>query len=179
MSFGFSNPTCTGSTDADYDNAIKAIHDKAGLIFVVAAGNNGCNVANFPMVHLPEAFVVGGTSNIGLDLPNGSYDALYSFGGYSTNTGANVSTFAPAQAVKVMDRNGWTPSPSGTSFAAPYIAGVFAVACQAAGTYCNTAPIATLYNDLKNMGTLGTVKNADGSTPLPNGSTSRFIWQQW
>ena len=180
ISFGFSSSSCAPSLNPDIDAAIKGMHDNAGLIVVVAAGNDGCNVADFAMTRLPEAFVVGGTSNSGLYLSSGRYDALYSVPPNSTNTGSNVSTFAPAQNVRGMDRNGGTPSLfSGTSLAAPYMAGVFAVACQAAGTYCDTTPIATLYNDLRNTGTLGTVKNADGSTPLPNNSTSRFIWQQW
>ncbi|MHB9119547.1 MAG: S8 family serine peptidase [Burkholderiales bacterium] len=185
ISFGFSNSSCTPvpippDTGDPYDNAIIAMHNNAGLIVVVAAGNNGCNVADFPMTRKPEAFVVGGTSSDALYLSSGRYDALYSDANGRTNTGANVSTFAPAENVRAMDKNGFTPSlGGGTSLAAPYIAGVFAVVCQAAGTHCDTTPIATLYNELRGTGTLGTVKNADGSTPLPNGSTSRFIWQQW
>lgn len=179
LSFGLSGTSCSPSANLDWDNAIRDMHNNAGLIVVVAAGNWGCNVADFAMTHLPEAFVVGGTSSNGLSLPSGRYDALYSVPPNSTNTGANVSTFAPAQYVRVMDINGFTPATSGTSLAAPYIAGVFAVVCQAAGTHCDTTPIATLYSELRNTGTLGTVKNANGSTPLPNGSTSRFIWQQW
>jgi len=179
LSFGLSNPTCTASTNPDWDNAIRGMHNNAGLIVVVAAGNNGCNVADFSMTNLPEAFVVGGTSNEGLYLASGRYDALYSNAYGSTNTGANVSTFAPAEDVRAMMNNGLVPRDSGTSLAAPYIAGVFAVVCQAAGTYCDTAPIANVYSALRSTGEPDTVKNADGSTPLPNGSTSRFIWQQW
>ncbi|MCC7135320.1 MAG: S8 family serine peptidase [Nitrosomonas sp.] len=67
---------------------------------------------------------------------------------------------------------------NGTSFSAPYIAGVFAVACQAAGTLYNTAgTAASLYTALRNTGTIGTVTNTNG-TPL-TGATSRFIRQQW
>lgn len=175
LSFGVSGSSCSPMPQTAYDSAIKAMHDNAGLIVVVSAGNYGCNIANFAMVDIPEAFVVGGTSNVGLS----SYDGLWSDGNGSTNTGANVSTFAPAQAVRVMDKNGLMPSVDGTSIAAPYIAGLFAMACQSAGTYCNTTPITTVYNSMRGAGTLGTVKNPDGSPPLPNGSTSRFIWQQW
>lgn len=150
ISFGFSNPSCTPvpipDTGDPYDNVIIAMHNNAGLIVVVAAGNNGCNVADFPMTRKPEAFVVGGTSSEALYLSSGRYDALYSNAIGSTNTGANVSTFAPAEDVRVMNNYGIQLGlESGTSLAAPYIAGVFAVVCQAAGTHCDTTPIATLY----------------------------------
>jgi len=65
----------------------------------------------------------------------------------------------------------------GTSFSAPYVAGIFAVVCEAVGTFCNTTPTANLYQALRDTGTLGTVTNTNG-TPL-TGATSRFISQQW
>lgn len=66
----------------------------------------------------------------------------------------------------------------GTSMAAPYISGIFAVACQAAGTFCDTATSAApLYQALRNTGTLGTVTDTGGAA-LPAGTTSRFIWRQ-
>lgn len=78
-----------------------------------------------------------------------------------------------------MDINGLTPGlNSGTSFSAPYVAGMFAVACQAAGTFCDSGDTPGIYTAMRNTGTLDTVKMEDGS-PLTNGSTSRFIWQQW
>ncbi|WP_295628600.1 hypothetical protein [uncultured Nitrosomonas sp.] len=74
--------------------------------------------------------------------------------------------------------NGVSVTNSGTSFSAPYISGIFAIACQAAGTLCNTAPTAaSLYTALRNTETIGTVTNTNG-TPL-TGATSRFISQQW
>lgn len=153
-----------------WENAIKNVHN-AGIIVVVAAGNDGCNTANYTPVRIPEAFVVGATNS--LRIPQGQ-DAKWSF----SRTGFNISTFAPGQSVSLMNQNGATVTVSGTSFAAPYIAGVFAIACQAAGTLCNNAPTAaSLYTALRDSGTLGTVTNTNG-TPL-TGATSRFIRQQW
>ncbi len=180
LSFGHSNSfTCASYIDPNYDNVVKQMVNGAGLIVVESAGNFGCNVANFSMTHLPEVFVVGGTSGNALSLLGGHYDALYSKGGYSTNTGVNVSAFAPAQDVSVMTKDGLTVTNSGTSLAAPYIAGMFAVGCEAYGTYCDITPVAAIYTEMRNKGVFDTVRNADGTTPLPNGSTSRFIWQQW
>jgi serine protease len=42
------------------ENAIKKAHD-AGIIVVVAAGNDGCNTKNHTPTNMPEAFVVGST----------------------------------------------------------------------------------------------------------------------
>ena len=78
----------------------------------------------------------------------------------------------------LLNFNGTSVTNNGTSFSAPYIAGIFAVACQAAGALCNTATNATtLYDALRNTGVIGTVTNTNG-TPL-TGATSRFIVQQW
>lgn len=55
------------------------------------------------------------------------------------------------------------------AFAAPSMAGVFAVACQAAGTFCDTiADVGAAYQALRNIGTMDSVVNA-------NGTSSRFI----
>jgi subtilisin family serine protease len=149
---------------------MKAAHNK-GIIVVVAAGNDGCNTANFSPTRIPEVFVVGATRQ---DLILQSKDAKRA----SSRTGWNISTFAPGENVRLKNQNGSNVTASGTSFSAPYISGIFAIACQAAGQLCNTATSAApLYQTLRNTGTLGTVTNTDGS-PL-SGATSRFIRQQW
>ncbi len=150
------------------ENAIIAAHD-AGIIVVVAAGNDNCNTADFSPTNIPEAFVVGATNNMGF--PNSDRKANFS------RTGWNISTFAPGDTLLLMGADGNEVTASGTSFSAPYIAGVFAVACEAAGTLCNSGNTASLYDALRSTGTLNTVTNTNG-TPL-TGATSRFISQQW
>lgn len=150
------------------ENAIIAAHD-AGIIVVVAAGNDNCNTANFSPTNIPEAFVVGATNNIGFS--NSDRKANFS------RTGWNISTFSPGDTLLLMGANGNPVTDSGTSFSAPYIAGVFAVACEAAGTLCNSGNTASLYDAIRGTGTLNTVTNTNG-TPL-TGATSRFISQQW
>lgn len=115
---------------------------------------------------------MGATNN--LRIASYGQDAKANF----SRTGWNISTFAPGQAVSLINQNGTPVTANGTSFSAPYIAGMFAIACQAAGTLCDTAPTAaSLYQALRDTGALGTVTNTDG-TPL-TGATSKFIWQQW
>jgi len=166
------NGNCTPAFDPALENAIIDAHD-AGIIVVVAAGNDGCSADDFSPANIPEAFVVGATSNIGLS----GEDRLSWF----SRTGTNISSFAPGEGLRLMNFDGTeaegTRFENGTSFSAPYVAGIFAVACQAAGTLCDNTPVADLYQTLRNTGTLGTVTNTDG-TPL-TGATSRFISQQW
>lgn len=137
----------------------------------MSAGNDGCDTANYTPTRIAEAFVVGATNNA---LISSGKDAKASF----SRTGFNISAFAPGQAVNLINQSGVPVSVNGTSFSAPYIAGVFAIACQAAGTLCDTAPTAaSSYTALRNTGTIGTVTNTNGTALT--GATSRFIRQQW
>jgi hypothetical protein len=168
---GFNDPGCANPTiNTSLENSIIAAHNK-GIIVVVAAGNDSCNTANYSPTRISQAFVVGATNN---QLISSGKDAKASF----SRTGTNISAFAPGESVALLNYNGTSVINSGTSFSSPYIAGIFAVACQAAGTLCNTATNATtLYDALRNTGVIGTVTNTNG-TPL-TGATSRFIVQQW
>lgn len=165
-------PNCsTPLLNITWENAVKSAHN-AGLIVVVAAGNDGCDTANYSPTRIPEAFVVGATNN--LRIASYSQDAKASF----SRIGWNISTFAPGQSVNLINQSGAPVFANGTSFSAPYIAGIFAIACQAAGTLCNTAPTAaSLYTALRDTGALGTVTNTNGTSLT--GATSRFVWQQW
>lgn len=169
-SHGFRNRSlaCSPIFSTALEDAIIAAHD-AGIIVVVSAGNDNCNTADFSPTNIPEAFVVGATNNMGF--PNSDRKANFS------RTGWNISTFAPGDTLLLMGADGNEVTASGTSFSAPYIAGVFAVACEAAGTLCNSGNTASLYDALRSTGTLNTVTNTNG-TPL-TGATSRFISQQW
>lgn len=155
------------------ENSIIAAHN-AGIIVVVAAGNdstvNGsCNTANYSPTNIPQAFVVGATS---LNRIPGLDEVAW-----FSRKGWNISTFAPGQPVNVMIHLGSVLSVDGTSVSTAYVSGMFAVACQYAGTFCDSGDTAGIYTAMRNTGTLGTVVNLDGS-PLTD-STSRFIRQQW
>jgi hypothetical protein len=151
------------------EQAIKNAHD-AGIIVVVAAGNDGCNTGDFSPTNIPEAFVVGATNDKGFPFN----DRKSSF----SRTGANISTFSPGENISAMNEYGGHSFANGTSASSAYIAGTFAVACEAAGTLCDQGNTAFLYSALRNYGgTFGTVRNTDG-TPLI-GATSRFISIRW
>ena len=150
------------------EQAVIAAHD-AGIIVVLPAGNDGCDTANYSPVNISQAFAVGATRAYGLP----GVDRKWSY----SRVGWNISAFAPGEFVPVMNQYGSATAVSGTSFSAPYVAGIFAIACQAAGTFCDSGDTAGIYTAFRNTGTIGTVTDVDG-TPLI-GATPRFIWQQW
>jgi hypothetical protein len=168
MSLGYSSATCTPRINTLIEDAIRKVH-AAGMIVVTSAGNDGCDTANYSTTRLPEAFVVGATNNT---LLNSGSDAKASF----SRTGSNISAFAPGENVNVINEDGVATQNTGTSFSAPYIAGIFATACQAAAPFCSSGNTNDIYTALRNTGRLGSVTNTDGS-PL-TGATSRFIWKQ-
>ena len=139
---------------------------------IVAAGNDGCNTADFTPTRIPEVFVVGATDNTRLAV---GQDARATFSRF----GINISAFAPGGAVWAMNFNGNTVSVNGTSFSAPYIAGLAAVGCQAFAPFCSDPAnnVTAVYNGLRSLGTMGTVVDA-GGLALPAGTPSRFLSRQ-
>ncbi len=157
--------------DPAVEAAIRKAHD-AGIIIVNSAGNDGCNTANFTPSRMPEVFVVGATSASRFAF---NQDARASF----SRIGTNISTFAPGNQVNLLGSNGLATLNSGTSFSAPYIAGLFAVGCEVIArppstSNCTNLPVQTLFQQLRNIGVTGSVVEPNG-TPLPVGTPSRFI----
>jgi len=145
--------------------AVNAAYNK-GVIIVVAAGNDGCDTAYYTPTRQPQAFVVGATDYSRLSV---GQDAKTSW----SRTGMNISTFAPGLNVNLLNFNGQATVNSGTSFSAPYVAGLFAAGCQYYAPYCSSTDVGTTYQQLRAFGTMGTVVNPDGSALT--GATSRFI----
>ena len=107
------NPAgCAQITNTALETSMRAAFT-AGIIVIVAAGNDGCNTADFTPTRIPEVFVVGATDNTRLAV---GQDARATFSRF----GINISAFAPGGAVWAMNFNGNTVSVNGTSFSAPW-----------------------------------------------------------
>ncbi len=172
LSNGIQPGECGPVYNTSLDNAVKGAHNN-GIIVVVAAGNDGCNTANFSPTHIPEAFVVGGTTKI-LVLSQGKDERPN-----DSRTGTNVSTFAPGIDIPALDKNGNPVTTNGTSLSTAILSGIFALACQSAAPFCdNLTTAAPAYTSLKNTGITGTVTDQSGA-PLSGGAPSRFIPQRW
>jgi hypothetical protein len=168
LSQGDPNNPCAAAYSTSLDNAIFGAHQAGKMIFV-AAGNDGCNTYNFSPLTIPQTFVVGATSD---DLSTG-FDLRAGF----SRVGAQIDAWAPGVGIAAMDHNGNGVAVNGTSFSAPYVAGMATLACAANGTYCDTTYVQTLYGAFEATGA-STVRDWSG-LPLPSGVPATFIDQQW
>jgi len=95
------------------DEAIRSSIE-AGVVYVLAAGNEGVDASTVTPAHVAEAITVG------------AYDAGEAFSWFS-NHGPVVDILAPGEDVEVLYRLNTITWTSGTSVAAPHVAGAAAL----------------------------------------------------
>ena len=108
-----------GGPSSIIDSAIQSLIDD-GVVTVVAAGNDGLNACNYSPARAPNAITVGNTTT-------DDQDAL------SSNVGPCVDIFAPGTDIVSASNVGSTTAVStktGTSMAAPHVAGAAALLLQ-------------------------------------------------
>lgn len=133
------------ATDAAVRNSIRA-----GVTYVVAAGNWNSDAANYSPAAVPEAITVGATNQL---------DVRAEFSNY----GSSLDLFAPGAAIPSAWIGGdlMIATASGTSMAAPHVAGVVALYLQ---NHRSASP-ATVRSALVGSSTTGVVSNPGQESP--------------
>jgi subtilisin family serine protease len=108
------NMSLGGSYSASLNSAVSSAIS-SGLTFVVAAGNDNANAANYSPASVADAITVGATT---------SADARASYSNY----GSTLDVFAPGSSItsSYIGSNSATAILSGTSMATPHVVGLAA-----------------------------------------------------
>jgi serine protease len=107
------NMSLGGGASSALDSAVANLVN-AGVVTVVAAGNDNANACNYSPARAPSAITVGSTAQ---------GDAR----SYFSNYGSCVDIFAPGSSITSTSQSGGSTTMSGTSMASPHVAGVVAL----------------------------------------------------
>jgi subtilisin family serine protease len=162
---GTDSPNCGQGVDPLHQAVCRLVD--AGVPFIVAAGNDGRDAANTIPAAYPEVIAVGAIvdtdgkpGGLGPSTSHGADDTRASFSNY----GSAVDLYAPGVRILSTYPGGGTALMSGTSMAAPHVAG-------AAALYRLTEPSATP-SQVRSWLIANGEPGSWGSQPLVNVSAS-------
>ena len=143
------NMSLGGETNRAADAAVRN-SIRAGVTYVVAAGNGNADAANYSPADVAEAITVGATNQF-------DYRAEFS------NFGPTLDLFAPGVSIPSAWIGGdlMIATASGTSMASPHVAGVVALYLQ----NHRTASPATVRSAVVGNATVGVVNNSGQESP--------------
>ena len=141
--------TLTNSCTLDFQPDLASLR-AAGILPVFAAGNSGPNASTvLSPANLPEAFAVGGTNNSDVLYPSSSR-------GPSTCAAATAPKLAaPSVGIRTTDLYGGYVADTGTSVAAPHVAGALALLLNAFPHLSADQQEAALESSAVNLGVPG------------------------
>lgn len=123
------------------DSKVQSLLD-AGVTVICAAGNNGISVEDVSPAGIDNVITVGSIDKF--DIPSGYNNISPTDANITTGHGLSLDIFAPGEHIITAWYKGGYIDDCGTSFSAPYVAGVAAVI---ASLYKSIVP----YNQLKEL----------------------------
>ncbi|PUB09973.1 subtilase family protein [Yoonia sediminilitoris] len=157
MNMSLTGPVVDPANDP-YEQAVNAAVD-AGIVVVVAAGNNGADAAGYTPARVPRAITVSAIADYD-GLPGGAGGNLCSLGGpfgYSgpddelasfSNYGSVIDVAAPGVCILSTKNGGGIELNLGTSMAAPHVAGAAAVIASGYGAPLTAEDVAAIEIEL-------------------------------
>jgi subtilisin family serine protease len=142
------NMSLGGSKSQALDDGVRRAI-ASGIVFSLAAGNESQDACNVSPANVPEAITVAASDK---------NDAKASFSNY----GSCVDIFAPGVGITSAKMGGGSTSMSGTSMAAPHVAGVAALFLQRKSSVSPNE----IWNYMKGLGTPNVISGASGAPNL-------------
>lgn len=146
------------ATLGDSANLLKKIQDavSAGITVVASAGNRNIDSTTNVPCKYSEVVCVG------------AINEKYEESSFS-NWGKALTLYAPGENVDIIDKNGNAVKRRGTSFAAPYVAGIAAIYYGVEGSAMNPARVKTLLDQNAEKGIITGVKGGGPNALANNG----------